>query len=59
MKIVRRYCVDLIAYAYFICTGIRYGKHQIYFRVTKDGDIIEDGGYYQQRTPDGLKMFHI
>lgn len=59
MKIIKRYCADLITYAYFQCTGKWSNGYNAYSRVTKDEKVIEEGCYYQQRTSEGLKMFHI
>ena len=59
MKIIKRYCANLMAFAYFQCTGKWSNGHNAYSRVTEKGDMIEDNCYYQLRTPDGLKMFHI
>ena len=51
--IKRRYVVDekygSTEEGYFICTGQWADGHLAYSRVTKDGDLIEEGEYYQLR----------
>ena len=71
-KIIKRRYVTNGVYmtteeGYFLCTGVWADGHLAYSRVTKDGDMIEEGEYYQVRGVVGngqkyvncLYMLHV